>query len=209
MKQKTHILFIHGGMTFKTKKEYLHYLETRDISIEKKVRWHQKYLSKRLGKSCDIIQPRMPLSDNATYKEWKIHFERYLPLLRNNCILIGVSLGGIFLAKYLSEHAVPKKFLSTYLICPPFDNTLPGEDLAGGFHLKSDLSLLPKNTKHLTLMFSQDDDVVPVAHAEKYRKKLPQAHIMIYNNKQGHFKVATFPELVNMIQKDIQKKRNG
>ena len=45
-------------------------------------------------------------------------------------------------------------------------------------------------------MFSKDDDVVPVSHAEKYRKKLKNAHIVIYKSKNGHFGIAKFPEII-------------
>jgi len=206
MKAKTQILIIHGGETFKNKKDYLHFLKTRKISIEEKIRWTDDYLKKNLGKNFQIIKPRMPLQDNAKYSEWKIHFERHFPQLRNNIILIGNSLGGIFLAKYLSEHKFPRKILSTYLICPPFDNTLSEEDLVGGFKLKSNLSLLEKNSKRLYLMFSKDDDVVPVSHAEKYRKKLKNAKIVIYESKNGHFKISKFPEIIKMIKEDIKRK---
>ena len=205
MKAKTQILMIHGGETFKNKKDYLHFLKTRKISIEEKIRWTDDHLKKNLGKNFQIIKPRMPLQDNAKYDEWKIHFERHFPQLKNNIILIGGSLGGIFLAKYLSEHKFPKKILSTYLICPPYDNTLPDEDLVGGFKLKSNLSLLEKNSKRLYLMFSKDDDVVPVSHAEKYRKKLKNAKIVIYESKNGHFKVSEFPEIVKMIKEDVKR----
>ena len=184
MKNKIQIFMVHGGMTFKNKKDYLHFLKTRKISIEEKIKWSNEFFKKKLGKDFEIIKPRMPLQDNAKYEEWKIHFERHFPQLRNNIILIGSSLGGIFLAKYLSENKFPKKILSTYLICPPFDNTLEGEDLVGGFKLKSDLSLLEKNSKNLYFMFSKDDDVVPVSHAEKYRKKLKNANIIIFESKK-------------------------
>ncbi len=157
---------VHGGMTFKNEKDYLHFLKTRKISAKKKISWSGDFLDKKLGNGFEIIRPRMPLQDNAKYRDWKIFFERYLPLLRNNAILIGSSLGGIFLAKYLSEKKLPKKALSVYLICPPFDNTVGGEDLVGGFALKSNLSLLERNTKNLHLLFSKDDKTVPVAHAE-------------------------------------------
>ncbi len=206
MKTKTQILIIHGGETFKNKKDYLHFLKTRKISIEEKIRWTDDYLKKNLGENFQIIKPRMPSQDNAKYKEWKIHFERHFPQLRNNIILIGNSLGGIFLAKYLSEHKFPKRILSTYLICSPFDDTLSEKDLVGGFKLKSDLSLLEKNPKNLYLMFSKDDDVVPVSQAEKYRKKLKNAKIIIYESKNGHFKISEFPEIVKMIKKDVKRK---
>lgn len=197
---------IHGGMTFKNQKDYLHWLKVRKISIEKKARWDGDYLDKELGKNFEIIRQRMPLQDNAKYNDWKIYFERHIPLLRNNAILIGSSLGGIFLAKYLSENKISKKILATYIICPPFDNTLLGEDLVGGFKLKSDLSLIEKNCKDVTLMFSADDDCVPVSHAEKYRNKLKNVKIIIYKSKNGHFKVTKFPEIVKMIKGDVKKK---
>lgn len=206
MKRKTQIFVIHGGNTFRNNKGYLRYLKTKPISLEKRTGFYHDYFDKTLGKKFEIIRPRMPLQDYAKYKEWEIYFERHIPYLRNNMILVGNSLGGIFLAKYLSEHTFPKKILSTYLICPPFDDSLPGESLAGGFRLKSDLSLLEKNSKNLYLLFSKDDDVVPVSHAKKYANKLKRAKIVIYKSKNGHFKVSKFPEIVRMIKKDAKKR---
>lgn len=205
MTKQTQVLYIHGGMTFKNRKDYLQYLKTRDISIEKKIKWRDDYLEKKLGKSFKIIRPSMPLKDNAKYVEWAVHFERYIPLLRNNLILIGESLGGIFLAKYLSENKFPKKILATYLVCPPFDNTLPDEDLVGGFKLKSDLSLLEKNSKNLYLLFSKNDPVVPPSQAKKYASKLKNATIIIYDHIAGHFQISEFPEIVKMTKNDIKK----
>lgn len=192
-------------MTFRNRKDYLHYLKTREVKLKSSKRYHREYFDEKLGKNFEIIRPIMPLADDAKYEDWKITFERYIPFMRNNIILIGSSLGGIFLAKYLSENKFPKKILATYLICPPFDDTCFEEALVGGFKLKSDLSLLEENSENLTLMFSKDDDDVPVEHAEKYRKKLKNAKIIIYKSKNGHFKISTFPEIVKMINED--KKR--
>ncbi len=203
---KTQIFLIHGGMTFKNKKDYVHYLKTKKVSVKKKANWSGEYLNKKLGRNFEIIRPRMPLQDYASYSDWKIMFKRYIPLLRKNVILIGNSLGGIFLAKFLSENKFPKKILSVYLTCPPFDNSLPGEDLVGGFKLKSNLSLIEKNCKNVNLLFSKDDPVVPVSHAKKYQKKLKNARIIIYKSKNGHFSIAKFPEIVKMIKEDVKRK---
>ena len=204
MKNKPQIFLIHGGETFKNRKDYLHFLKTRKISLEKSKKWSGDYLNKELGGKFEIIRPLMPSKDNAVYEDWKIHFERYIPFLRSNLILVGNSLGSIFLAKYLSEHKFPKKILATYLVCPPFDNTLFDEDLVGGFILKKDLSLLERNSKRLTLLFSKDDDCVPVSHADKYAKQLKNATIIRYKSKNGHFRVAKFPEIVKMIKEDLK-----
>lgn len=206
MKQKPQILVIHGGETFKNDKDYLRYLKTKKISLAKRTSWKNDYLDKTLGGKFEIIRPGMPLPENAKYRDWKIFFERHFPFLRNNIVLIGNSLGGIFLAKYLSEHKFPKKILSVYLICAPYDNshTAPGDQLVGGFRLKSDLSLLDKSSKRLTLMFSGDDKVVPVYHAEMFRKKLKNAKIIVYKSKNGHFNIQKFPEIVKMIKEDLK-----
>ncbi len=192
-------------MTFKSHEDYLHFLKIRKVSIEKKVSWTGDYLEKSLGKNYEVIRPRMPLQDNACYEDWKIWFQRYILYFHKNTILIGNSLGGIFLAKYLSEHKLPKRVLSTYLICAPFDGSITGEDLVGGFKLKSNLSLLEKNSQNLYLLFSEDDDIVPVSHAGKYKKKLKNAKIIVYKSKNGHFRISKFPEIIKMIQKDIKE----
>jgi uncharacterized protein len=199
---KPQILFVHGGMTFRTRKDYLKYLKTREVQLKKKNKWNYEYLDKKLSKNFQVIKPQMPLKENARYEDWKIHFERHIPFLNNNIILIGSSLGGIFLAKYLSENKFPKKIKAVYLIAPPYDNTLSEEDLTNGFRLKKDLSLLEKNTGKLILLFSKTDDVVPVGHADKYRKKLKEADIITYTNKKGHFQDEEFPELIKMLKQD-------
>ena len=201
------VLLIHGGMTFKNEKGYLRYLKTKKISVRKKIYWSGEYLEKSLGRKFEIIRPRMPLQDNAKYRDWKIVFERYLTLLKKDYILIGSSLGGIFIAKYLSENKLRKKALSVYLVCPPFDNTLSTEDLVGGFTLKNDLSLIEKNCKNLHLLFSKDDDVVHISHANKYKEKLKNAHIVVYKSKNGHFNITKFPEIVTMIFGDVKNKK--
>lgn len=208
MKKKTQILMIHGGSTFKNKTDYLHFLKSMKVSIKERIKWSDDYLDKKLGKDFEIIRPRMPLAQNAKYREWKILFEKYIPLLRKNTILIGSSLGGIFLAKYLSENKFPRKILSLYLIAPPFDNAIPGEDLVGGFKLKADLSLIEKNSSRVYLLFSGDDKSIPLSHAEKYKKKLRNAKIIIYRNKKGHFKISRFPEIVRMIKRDTKNFHN-
>lgn len=206
MKQKIQILSIHGGMTFKNNKDYLGWLKNKEISLKKRIKWSESYLDKSLGNDFQIIRPQMPLQENAKYRDWSIHFQQYLPLIKNNVILIGRSLGGIFLAKYLSENKFPKKILATYLVCPPFDNTVADEDLVGGFKLKLDLSLIEKNSPNLTLLFSSHDNVVPLAHAKKYANKLPKAKIIIYKHIKGHFQISKFPEIVKMIKKVVKKK---
>lgn len=196
---------IHGGMTFKNRKDYLYYLKNKRISLDKRINWAGDYINKQLGSNFEIIKPRMPKQDDAKYEDWKIFFERYLSFLKKDFILIGGSLGGIFLAKYLSENKLPKKALAVYMICAPFDDTCPDEDLVGGFKLKSNLSLVEKNAKKVYMMFSEDDDCVPVSHAEKYRAKLPNTEIIIYKSKNGHFDVPTFPEIVKLIKTDARK----
>ena len=207
--KKTKVLVIHGGMTFKNEKDFLRYiLKVRGVRTGDHIHWSRGPLQKGLGKQFEVSNPKMPLADYAKYRHWKPYFERFLPLLGRDFVLIGESLGAIFLAKYLSEHKLRNQALSVYLVCAPFDNTLPGEDLVGGFTLKNkDLSLLEKNAKNLYLLFSGNDNVVPVSHAEKYRKRLKKGRIIIYKDKNGHFDVTAFPEIVKLIRMDVKKKR--
>lgn len=82
MKNKLQILYIHGGETFKSRKDYLNFLKNIEVSLEEKKKWSGEFLTKKLGSKFDIIKPRMPLSWNAKYEDWKIYFEKYIPYLK-------------------------------------------------------------------------------------------------------------------------------
>lgn len=109
----------------------------------------------------------MLLNDNFKYRDWEILFERYLKLLGDNVILMNRSLGGLFIAKYLSENVFPVKILSFYLTAPVFT-----QNIFEGFGLRGGLSLIEKNCKNVTLMFSEDYEVVPIKAANEYKKDL-------------------------------------
>ncbi|MFB6100550.1 MAG: alpha/beta hydrolase [Candidatus Nanohalobium sp.] len=199
MSEETQVVFVNGGMTFKDREGYLEYLRNREVTLEEEQTWDEgDYLERSL--SPEVVRVDMPCRENADYEEWKITFENYFSVLSEKVILVGFSLGGTFLARYLSENSFPKEVVSTCLVAPPYDDDMPEEDLAGGFEIDSDLSLLEENCGELTLMFSEEDDVVPVRHADKFRENLTEAEIKIFENKNGHFQKAEFPELVERIE---------
>jgi hypothetical protein len=197
---KKQIFIIHGGKTFSKRKDYLENLKEKHVSLEKRERWREEYLDQELGSKFQIIRPRMPCKKNAHYEEWKIYFERFISLLRDDIIFIGYSLGGVFLAKYLSENKFPKKIKGLYLVAAPFDDSIEEEELCNGFELRDNLSLIEENCSNIKLFFSEDDNIVPISHAQKYKDKISKAEIIICKNKNGHFQVSEFPELVRHIK---------
>lgn len=119
------VVVIHGGHVFSSHEEFLSYLRNYTIeSLEhfKRKDWKSS-LEKELEGRYEIILPKMPCKDNAKYLEWKIWFEKILPFLQDDVVLIGHSLGGKFLAKYLSEEKFPVRVGSTILIAAPFEQS--------------------------------------------------------------------------------------
>jgi len=195
---KKQVILIHGGSTFDAYKDYLAFLKGLKIDLNryKRTKWNDS-LRKDLGNRFDVLFPKMPNPMNAKYDEWKILFEKIAPLLDNNVILIGHSLGAIFLVKYLSENKFPKNILATLLVSPPYDDEDMEESL-GDFVPKS-LDKLNKQGGKIFIYQSKDDKVVPSSHLEKYKKALPNAIIREFK-KRGHFDQPKFPELIKDIK---------
>ena len=196
---KKQILIIHGGTTFNTYKEYLTFLKNAKISVED-FRPHSDWkdnLQKKLGNKFDVLQPSMPNKKNAKYKEWKIWFEKIIPLLDKEIVLIGHSLGGIFLSKYLSENKIPNKITATFLVAAPYVD-LKSKWLID-FKLPRSSALFSQQSSKIYLIHSKDDLVVPFADIKKYKRFLPDAMTEILSNR-GHFRQETFPEIVKLIK---------
>lgn len=181
-------------MAFNTYDEYIHFLKTMNVSLEylKKKRWKHT-LQERLGDDYDVNLLDMPCGINAKYNEWKIYFERFIPLFNDDVILMGLSQGGIFLAKYLAENSFPKKIKALYLLAAPSGDT-PDETM-GDFTFPEKL----RTDIRTFLLQSEDDPVVPASHVLKYKELLPNAELIMFKDK-GHFNGAEFPELIAHIK---------
>lgn len=196
------IMVIHGGTTFEKYDDYLRFLETKPLRVDSllyRPGW-KELLQSNLGNSYQVLLPTMPNKTNARYNEWKTWFTHVSELLGDDCILIGHSLGAIFLAKYLSEHEVSFKIKATILIAAPF-NDAATEDLTD-FKIDSLTPLLEKQAGKLIFFNGPDDPSVDIAEVEHYKQYVPGAEFYTLP-APDHFVRTDFPELIARV-KDLQ-----
>ena len=196
------VLIIHGGTTYDKYDDFIYDLKNKEVSLDrlKIFKDWKNSLPEELGENFEVLAPRMPNGTNAQYDEWKIWFERIIPLLEDKPIFVGHSLGGIFLAKYLSENIVFKKPRAVILVAAPFDDENSDESL-GSFNLSESLINISSQCDQIYFIQSEDDPYVLFEQLEKYRKALQEAKYIIFKDR-GHFLLESFPELVRLI-KDI------
>jgi len=189
---------IHGGDSFETREKFLDYLKNRGVVRESFLPKHgwKSHLQQLLGEEYEVLSPRMPNKQNAKYDEWKIWFEKMFPFIKDGVVLIGHSMGGLFLAKYLSENELSKKISALFLVAPVYRDT---EDLAN-FPITDDLQKVWNQCQNIHIFQSEDDPLVAMAEAEKYQKAWPEAKMHIFKDR-GHFNQENFPELVDEIKK--------
>lgn len=183
---------------FESYDEYFSYLQNYKIeSLEyfRRKGW-KPFLEKGLGENHEVILPNMPCKENAKYAEWKIWFEKIIPFLEDDVVLIGHSLGGKFIAKYLSEETFSKKILATILVATPFNRSRREH---ADFILPNSLAMLEQQGGKLFLYHSTDDPVVDFSELAKYQVALPNAITRIFGDRQ-HFNQESFPELVSDIK---------
>ena len=100
MKSNIQVIYIHGGEIFATHQEYIEYLKQSPVKSRSSRKWNREYLQEELEGIAEFYRPNMPWGNaNSYYPEWEIFFSKLLDELNENIILIGCSLGAIFLAK--------------------------------------------------------------------------------------------------------------
>ena len=197
---KKQILFIHGGYTFASRRDYIKFLKDYDLNPYKKRKYWINWFATKL-KSYEVLVPQMPCDKNAKYEEWEIWFKKHIPFLKDkNPVLIGHSLGAIFLLKYLSENNFPRKISQLHLVAPAvYDDGLGPEKLST---FKSDLKKIKKiekKCKELHLWHSKDDNICLFKNSEIIKSIIPSINFHVFKNK-GHFKDYSFPEILKVIK---------
>lgn len=194
---KQQICIIHGGTSYPSDEDFRADLAGMSVAYDRLLyapSW-KTWLAEHLPEY-DVVLPSMPNKQNARYQDWSTYFSKIIPFLSPSATLVGHSLGGIFLAKYLSEHPPAQPFSSLVLIAAPYDDET--SESLGDFTLSSAAGLEPAATT-IHLLHSTDDPVVPIGEMHKYHDDLPESLVHLFNDKQ-HFKEETFPELVEIIK---------
>ena len=194
--QKPQICIIHGGTVYESDEEYQQALRDLTLNYDRLLyapSW-KNWLAEQLPDH-DVMLPSMPNKINAKYDDWALYFSKVVPFLQPDAVLIGHSLGGIFLAKYFIENPPKKPYRKLILIAAPYDDET-GESLKG-FKL-TDASALAEIFEEIHLLHSTDDPVVSFAEKDKYVRDLPNIEVHVFEDKQ-HFNTSSFSELINLL----------
>ncbi|MBO9205480.1 MULTISPECIES: alpha/beta fold hydrolase [Niastella] len=128
-----------------------------------------------LEASYQVQYPRMPSDESLPDFGWLHKIENEITAIKGQTILVGHSLGGSMLLKYLSEKDTQQEIAGIFLIATPFwsgdEDWIKGLKLPAGFSDK-----LPKNTP-VFLYHCRDDQEVPFEHLARYAQHLPNAII--------------------------------
>lgn len=191
------IFIIGGGIEASNYTDYETYLknETFDPYFIKEKYWKDN-LGLDLWGDYEVIKIPMPNAHFAEYRYWKIMFEKALPYFWEKNILLGHSLWGSFLLKYLSENTLDT-ISQIHLVAPAVFDT--PEEKIGSFHFDTEWKNYQKFESQTYVYFSKDDTIVPFENAIHLQKVLPNAHFEIFDDK-GHFIfLEHFEELVKNI----------
>lgn len=183
------------------KDDFLTKLKERKVTREdfkSRTDWKDD-LEVKLASDFEVFTPKMPNRDNAKYVAWKIWFDKLLPYLENDLTLLGSSLGGLFLVKYLSENMFPKKIKGLILVAVPYNGMDNKYNLDTDFSFNDNFEQIDDQVEQVLLFHSTEDKVVPFSDSQIYRDRLSNALLVAFNNR-GHFNVDAFPELVEKIK---------
>lgn len=132
------------------------------------------HFEKALGGTHKIVYPPMPNEEDPDYEPYKSKIEEALMKINGDLILVGHSLGGSVLLKYLTEENIGKNIRGLFLLSAPFWG--PGGWEYEGFSLNDEL--IGNKTAGIPMFFYQGtaDEVVPLSHLAIYKKKFPHAN---------------------------------
>ena len=140
-------------------------------------------LRKALDTDYDVHYPRMPGESNPDMQKWKAKIARELEALEGKVNLVGHSVGGAALLKYLSEENVEKAIAGLFLLAAPSwdDENWNFDDLRLPSDLAAKLSRIPR----IFLYHNRDDEIVPFSHLTLHAARLRRA-VVRKNDTGGH-----------------------
>jgi uncharacterized protein len=156
------------------------------------------YIKNELGAGFEITCPRMPNPQFPQYSSWRTTIKNTLSKIEGPLILVGHSLGGTLLLKYLTEEKVSQEILGLYFIASPYFSEDKGWNYQDFFiNIGPDklLGNYPVYSYHST-----DDAIVPVGHQGFYASKFPQTIVRTLEGHGHEYKMEEFKEIIQDIK---------
>jgi uncharacterized protein len=154
-------------------------------------------LRQQLSTEYQIHYPIIEDPEAPTYSMWNRLFSAELGRIKEPIILIGHSLGGSMLLKYLSEERPPSTVSALFLVATPLwgKNGWKVED----FVLKENFEAQLRHISKVYLYHCKDDSIVPFEHLNFYKSAFPHAVVRALNGADHAFPNG-LPELVSDIK---------
>lgn len=141
-------------------------------------------LQNALGSAYEARYPRMVNEESPEYADWKAQLTSELAALGDEVILVGHSVGGSVLLKYLSEVPVEKTVAGLFVLAAPYwgaDEFWAWDEV----QLPQDVAARLASIPRVFLYHSRDDEIVPFSHLGLYAAKLPRATLREVDGR-GH-----------------------
>jgi predicted alpha/beta hydrolase family esterase len=210
------VIVIGGGETHKSRSLYLTFLEDKikyDPKPKKKEGWKTN-LQKELGPDYLVCVPKMPNPLNANYEEWDIYFKKVLravlpsgPL--TDVVLVGHSLGGLFLLKWLDEHNLyccGVNARGTVFVATPVVAKGINDEGFGDFVCTDDGYTPFSNYGKVHIFQSEDDEIVQTYNGRVLKALFPDAEEHWFKDR-GHFIYdRRIPGLATAIRQTFRRK---
>ena len=157
-----------------------------------------KHLRQSLGSAYRVTCPAMPAPTKPSYERWKLELERLLPSDKPPPILVGHSLGGSVLLKYISEHKPKVPAAGLFIVAAPYWGNAGRK--VEEFVLRESFARSLPNSLEIYLYQSRDDEMLDMEHhLLRYSRAIPQATVRILD-AGGHTFKDGLPELAEDIQ---------
>ena len=165
-------------------------------------------LQNALGSDYEVRYPRMVNEDSPEYADWKAQIASELAALDGEVFLVGHSVGGSVLLKYLSDERVERSIAGLFVIAAPHW----GEDEFWRWdevQLPPDVAAKLANIRRIFLYHSRDDEIVPFAHLALHAANLPHATIREVDGRGHQFRNDLADVAEDMMRAEITSGRRS